>query len=573
MPIRQVQISPMVDDTESELSALQRDELIERARALQTVLRVAAVVTSARSLEELADRFVQAVAAYTRFPSVVVWRFAPQKAAFELLAQRGFDTTKIPTKALPAKGSLTGLAAERGRVLTSEDIAGDDRVDPDMRVALTENAYTSGACVPIQHEGEVLGSFNLVYPRGTALRKSERQLLETLAATLGMAMAQRIAAEREQTLEVQARRAQQLDSLGVLAGGIAHDFNNLLTGIVGSVDMARALAADVHGTEIVELLQDALSAAARATALVKQLLTFSQGGAPTRRVVDDLGDLIRQVAAFTARGTSVRCEVEIANPLGAVEVDVGQIAQVVQNLVLNACQASRSGASVLVRARREAARDDGAWVVIDVIDTGSGIAPEHLPRIFEPFFTARPGGTGLGLAVSHSIVQRHAGRLTVKSELERGTTFTVELPASERPRSTELPTSSPPSKLSGRALVMDDEDTVRRVLTMLLKQIGFEVQMAAHGEAALELAARAAAEHRPFQLALLDLTIVGGRGAAEIANELRRSSPGIRLVLSTGYAHQGAGDTWDAVLHKPYTIADLSAVVERALAGGECSKP
>jgi signal transduction histidine kinase/CheY-like chemotaxis protein len=557
------------EDGDDELAALSREELIGRARALKTVLRVAHAVTTARGVQELAERFVEAVAAYTRFPSVVVLRFVPTRQLFEILAQRGFDESQFPPrKALPAKGSLTGLAAERRQVLTTEDIAGDDRVDAETRAALTSNGYTTGVCVPIVHAGEVLGSYNLVYPRGAALRLDERRLLATLASSLAVAMAQQIAAERERELEAQARRAQQLESLGVLAGGIAHDFNNLLTGIVGCVDLARLGAESAGDRDMMETLEQALAAASRAGALVRQLLTFSRGGAPSRRAVSDLGSTLREVASFAARGTSVRCEVEVQEPLGVVEVDVQQIAQVVQNLVLNACQASRSGATVHVRARREPASSSGAGrVLIEVSDTGAGIAPEHVSRIFEPFFTARVGGTGLGLAVSHSIIQRHGGSIRVESELGRGSTFTVELPASTLVSPSEQSAPSPSRRFEGRVLVMDDEEAVRRIARLLLTRLGFEVETAEHGAGALELAARATAERRPFRLALLDLTVVGGLGAADIVDELRRASPGIRLVLSTGYVHAGDSERWDATLQKPYTSSALSEAISHALAG------
>jgi signal transduction histidine kinase/CheY-like chemotaxis protein len=555
----------MIDDTDAELAALPRPELVERARALQTVLRVARATARARSVEELAERFVEAVSAYTRFPAVVVLRFLPAQETFELVAQRGFDESKFPPrKALPARGSLSGLAAERRQILTTEDIAQDDRLDPETRAALLANAYTSGACVPLIHSDEVVGSFNLIYPRGTTLGAPERRLIGALGEALGVALAQQGAAERERDLEAQARRAQQLDSLGVLAGGIAHDFNNLLTGIVGNIDLARTVSKRAGNDDLGELLDQALDASSRATALVKQLLTFSRGGAPARRAVADLGTVVREVASFAARGTSVRCAIEVEEPLGTVHVDVGQVGQVVQNLVLNACQASASGATVTVRVRREA-RGEGARVLIEVIDTGRGIAPEHLPRIFDPFFTARSGGTGLGLAVSHSIVHRHGGHIRVRSELGHGTTVTVDLPTIDGAPAVERSAPSSLPHFSGRVLVMDDENAVRRVTHALLTRLGFLVDTAADGAAALEAARRATAECNPFRLAVLDLTVVGGLGAAEISEELRGASPGIRLVLATGYARDDARAGWDAVVQKPYTIAELARALEQAL--------
>jgi signal transduction histidine kinase/CheY-like chemotaxis protein len=554
----------MATDADAELVSLPREELVERARALQTVLRVAQAVSNARSVDDLSERFADAVAAYTRFPALVVLRFVPAHDGFEILAQRGFDESKFPPrKILPARGSLTGLAVERRQILATEDIAGDDRVDPETRAALSANAYTTAVCVPVIHGGEVFGAFNLIYPSGTSLRLSERRLLGALASTLGLSMAQQVAAERERALEAQARRAQQLESLGVLAGGIAHDFNNLLTGIVGNVDLARVVADEAQQPRIATLLAETLGAATRATSLVRQLLSFARGGAPATQATRELGALLREVSSFAASGTSVRCEVDLVEPLGVVEIDVGQIGQVIQNLVLNACQASARGATVTVRARRE---HDGATVVIEVIDTGGGIAAEHLPHLFEPFFTRRPGGTGLGLAVSHSIIQRHGGRLSVKSSVGQGSTFTVELPGSAN-APLESPHAGPPvARFSGRALVMDDEDTVRLIAELLLAQLGFEVETARHGAEALELARRAAAERRPFRLALLDLTIVGGLGGADIAEDLRRASPEIRLVVSSGYAPEGTEGGWDGRLHKPYRINDLAKALEAALA-------
>jgi signal transduction histidine kinase len=560
---------------ESDLSTLPREELVERARALHTVLRVAQAVSTARSVADLSQRFVDAVVAYTRFPSVCLFRYQPNQQVFDLVAQRGFDIEHYPppSSRLPAATSLTGLAASRGEILASEDLVGDDRVEPETRAALAASGYVSGTSVPIIHRGEVLGAYNLVYPRGSALRAEERGLLEALAQTVGLALAQQVASDRERELEAQARRAQQLDSLGVLASGLAHDFNNLLVGIVGCIDLARAdtLAAGLASTAL--MLDEALGAADRARALARQLLTFSRGGAPSRKPLEDFGRVVSDAASFAARGTSVQCAVEVVEPLGVVEADPGQIAQVVQNLVLNACQASPGGSTVRVRIARLAvgsAHEEGR-VRIEVIDEGVGIAPDHLPRIFEPFYTAREGGTGLGLSVSHSIVARHGGTLTVDSAPGRGTTFTVELPAGTLVAAAPSAPGQAPVQLEGRALLMDDEVAVRRVARTMLERLGLQVEEAEHGARALDLAVRAQAEGRPFRVAILDLTVTGGQGAAEIVDDLRRTAPGIRVVLSTGYAGADEGGKerrWDATLDKPYSLQEMRGAIERAFGTG-----
>jgi CheY-like chemotaxis protein/anti-sigma regulatory factor (Ser/Thr protein kinase) len=281
--------------------------------------------------------------------------------------------------------------------------------------------------------------------------------------------------------------------------------------------------------------------------------------------------VLTDAATFAARGTSVRCVVEVAGPLGIVECDAGQVAQVVQNLVLNACQASKRGATVTVRVARIAPSEAGGepHLQIEVADEGKGIAPEHLGRIFEPFYTAREGGTGLGLSVSRSIVVRHGGTLSVRSEPGRGTTFTVSLPAGNHVAVPAPPPAAGPRVFDGRVLVMDDEAAVRRVATLMLRTMGFDVGQAEHGAAALEMAAAAQAERRPFRLAILDLTVVGGLGAADIVEDLRRVSPGIRVILSTGYARGDDAErelAWDGTLTKPYAIEAMEEAVALGLA-------
>ncbi len=562
-----------------EFDQLPREELVERARALHTVLRVAEAVANASDVTDLSQRFVDAIVQYARYPSVCLFRYRPSARAFELLAQRGFDLAHFAVAGtrLPADGSLTGIAAARRAIVTTSDVAKDERIEPETRAALTRDGFGSGVSVPIIHQGVVIGAYNLIYPEGTTFGPQERGLLEALARTVGVAIAQRLAVDAQRELEVQARRAQQLESLGVLAGGIAHDFNNLLTAILGNVELAQVLVAREERADIEELLVDARSAIDRTRGLVGQLLTFARGGAPVKQATSKLADLVREAATFVLRGTSVRFDFDAAADLGTVEIDAGQIAQVVQNLVLNAAQASPSGADVHVRITRrrvaiaEPPLSAGSWVRLEVEDHGHGIPPEQLGRIFEPFVTMRPHGTGLGLAVTQSIVHRHGGALTVRSEVGRGTTFTVDLPAGTATASLAPPAADRLTPLGGRVLLMDDDESVRRVATLLLGKLGFEVTSVRDGTAALDAAARAAAEERPFRVAVLDLTVIGGRGGAEIAPELRRLHPGMRLVVSSGYSRDpSALDRhalgWNGLLNKPYSLRALEKVLTAALA-------
>ncbi len=548
-----------------------------RAKALETVLALARISATAEGLEALAAQAVAVVQAYTAAPAVCIFLYDERRRVFRLLAEQGFDVEHFPppSSALPADGSLTGLAAARGQTVTSSDISADLRIEPETRARLVLDGFGEGASVPILHHGQIVGALNILYKTGTRLRAEERRLLEAMAGTLGVAMTQRQDAEVQQHLEEQVRRGQHLESLGVLAGGIAHDFNNLLVGILGNVELARKDALAEGMSRIAGLLEEALRAVDRATGLVRQLLTFAKGGAPVKQATSALPEIVRDAAQFAVRGASVRCEVVVEGEIGVVEVDLVQVAQVVQNLVLNAAQASGAGGTISVRLdRRELAEPEGLlaagpWLRLQVSDRGRGIPSDALPRIFEPFFSSRQGGTGLGLAVCHSIVHRHGGQIAVQSSPGQGTTFTVQIPAGSARAAVVAPASPETALGGGRALVMDDEPAVRFVAGQMLADLGFEVEETKDGAEALAAAMAAQAGARPFAVALLDVTVVGGTGGLDILDELRQASPSTRLVLSTGYSAAyvpGMTDAHgaDAVLEKPYSLERLAATLARA---------
>ena len=317
------------------------------------------------------------------------------------------------------------------------------------------------------------------------------------------------------------------------------------------------------GGERREIAQEAMNACLSAKGLARQLLTFASGGVPLVAVVD-LAALVREAAAFTARGTSVRCKISAPRECFA-KVDKDQIAQVVQNLVLNAVQAMPTGGTVLLDLACA-----GDFIRLRVKDSGAGIAMEHLPRIFDPFFSTRGTSRGLGLSICHSIVTRHGGRIGVDSKLGEGATFTVELPAAPAAEKAAAVEMRSVQAGSGRVLIMDDEKGVVQVLGRMLRKLGYDVETAADGEAALALYRRAREDGKAFDAVILDLTISGGMGGKEAVRRLLELDPQARAIVSSGYSDdpvvaEFGKHGFRGALIKPYKLEDLSAAMTLAL--------
>ena len=375
--------------------------------------------------------------------------------------------------------------------------------------------------------------------------------------------------QREQ-VEEQLLRARKLESLGVLAGGIAHDFNNFLTVVQGNVEMAKLqLAPD----EPVRAILDQTSGACQEAAfLSSQLLTFAKGGAPVRRLVS-VAELVRNAVHLARAGAQTGMHVNIAADLCCAEADPGQIGQVLHNILLNARQAMPEGGIIEVNAANLITKDAAGtdpWVRISIKDYGCGIPADNLPRIFDPYFTTKPGGQGLGLATAYAIIAKHRGNLSVESQPGFGTTFTIDLPASCQQLAS--PSLEPAALKSGtgRLLVMDDEEPIRRLLETVLINFGYQVETARDGAEAIALFENAKALGREFDCALLDLTVRGGMGGMEAARKLKEIAPGLKLVVSSGYADAPVVSDFrrygfDGVLPKPWTIAQIAELFERVL--------
>ncbi|MHB8764095.1 MAG: hybrid sensor histidine kinase/response regulator [Deferrisomatales bacterium] len=378
-------------------------------------------------------------------------------------------------------------------------------------------------------------------------------------------------------LEEEMLRREKLESVGVLAGGIAHDFNNLLTAILANVDLAAAYAAG--NDRVGQRLADAVKAALRARDLTQQLLTFSRGGTPVKRVTS-LPEVVREAAEFALRGTPCRCDFGAPAELWPAEIDPGQVSQVIQNVVLNAVQAMPDGGVVAVRCGNVTAGEAAALglapsphVRVSIADQGPGIPADLLPRIFDPYFTTKAGGSGLGLATSYSIVRNHGGQLAAGPAPGGGAEFRLHLPASPRSHAPPSAHDATPAPGTGRVLVMDDEAAVREAVGESLCSLGYEVALAADGAEAVETFRASAEAGRPFDLVLLDLTVPGGMGGVQALQELVAQAPGVRAVASSGYARDPVlASPWQygfvGVLPKPYTRAELARAVAAARTPG-----
>ena len=368
-----------------------------------------------------------------------------------------------------------------------------------------------------------------------------------------------------------------MESVGILAGGIAHDFNNILTGIMGNIGLAKIFV--VPAGQASAALVEAEEAALRAKGLTQQLLTFARGGLPIRKSTS-IAKLLRQSAGFALRGSRVRGKFTLPDDLWSVEIDEGQINQVITNLVINADEAMPEGGVVKIGAKNttiEASSvlplPEGNYIEITVADHGIGISPEHLARIFEPYFTTKQKGSGLGLATAYSIIRNHDGYITAESELSVGTTFHIYFPASGKPApKKEKLVAKAAVAGEGRILVMDDEEMLRKMLSMTLPLDGYEVELARDGAEAVELYKKARESGRPFDAVILDLTVPGGMGGKEAIKKLLEIYPRVKAIVSSGYSTDPVmADFKDygfsAVAVKPYRIEELENTLRSLITG------
>ena len=381
----------------------------------------------------------------------------------------------------------------------------------------------------------------------------------------------------EKKLQRERLRSEKLEAVGVLAGGIAHDFNNLLMGLQGSLDLVRLSYS--QGFDVTRKhLEKAEKAIIRAVALAQQLLTFAKGGAPVKDELE-LSSLVKDSAEFVLHGSRIKVEYVIDDDLWAVEIDGGQISQVVNNLVTNARQAMADAGLVKISISNQKITDDdasmnpGLYVKVAVCDQGCGIDPEIISHIFEPYYTSKENGNGLGLATSYSIIANHAGYLDVVSEPGIGSTFTFLLPATGLHKE-RVVVESKESELilgeevgNGRVLLMDDEEVIREVVAEMLEMLGYEVVAVADGVALLATYEQALRDGLLFHAVLMDLSIPGGMGGREAIKRLREIDSEVKTIVSSGYSQDPVMADYraygfDAMVAKPYKVESLLAVLQ-----------
>ena len=431
-------------------------------------------------------------------------------------------------------------------------------------------------------------SILLTLPENATLvgRDGSEHVIEQVASPIrdgknevaGVVLVFRDITERQRN-EAERRKAETLEQLGLLAGGIAHDFNNLLTAIIGNISLASLLLPP--SDEMATRLNDAKNASMRARDLAQQLLTFARGGAPIKKTAS-IGRLIQDTVSFSLRGTHSRSEFNFGPELWPAEIDSGQISQVIANLVVNADQAMPNGGTLRVDCDNFIYTADtqpqipdlvpNEYIRITIRDEGVGIPENCLKRIFDPYFTTKPKGTGLGLATTYSIVKNHNGLITVGSEMHRGSTFTIYLPAA---RGQELPVE-PPRAITpvvagtGSVLIVDDEEAIRALVEYTLSHLGYEVSEAETALDGVNLYRERLEAGQRFDLVILDLTLPGGMGGKEALKRLIEIDPTVNAIVSSGYAMDATMSRYQdfgfrGVIAKPYEAAELGKVVSEAI--------
>jgi PAS domain S-box-containing protein len=377
-------------------------------------------------------------------------------------------------------------------------------------------------------------------------------------------------------LEEEARKAEKAEYLGILAGGIGHDFNNMITTVLGNILGVEQHCEEQGKEDILEALERATDAAYRASDLAKQLITFSKSGAPVKRA-GSIEELVQDTAKFVLGGSEVKVDFKTAGEISPVEMDAGQVSQVLANLFINAKQAMPGGGSVVLGLGNIEVHEEthlpllpGDYVEILVKDHGVGITEEHLAKVFEPFFTTKESGSGLGLPMAFSTIRNHGGHISVESRVGAGTTFRIYLPASEAEPVVEEEVEEAQAAGRGRILVMDDEGDIRLIIKESLEYFGHEVALSEDGADAVRFYQEAMEAGSPFDIVILDLNVPRGMGGREVLGKLRAMDPGVRAIVLSGadeqmISEQLLADGFAGMVPKPFAPGELNKEIVRLM--------
>lgn len=377
-------------------------------------------------------------------------------------------------------------------------------------------------------------------------------------------------------------KIEKLESVGLLAGGIAHDFNNILTAVIGNISLIKAKLNrhTFDENNMMGLIGQVEKASLQAKDLTQQLLTFAKGGNPILKTVP-IGELVRESAEFSLRGSNVKCQFKLPADLWHVKIDQGQFNQVINNMIINADHAMKGGGTVIVRAKNiyletgdSVLLESGKYVQLSIQDFGEGIPKPNLKRIFDPYFTTKEMGSGLGLTTTYSIVRKHGGDIIVESQEKIGTIFHIILPASEIETVKKSKKKPAYSRGKGRILVMDDEKMVRYVVCEMLTHLGYEVSSAKDGDEAILHYTSAKQKGNPYDVVIMDLTIPGGMGGKEAIEKLSKMDPEVKAIVSSGYSNDPVMANYQqygfkAVVTKPFSIEELGEVLQGVLLDNE----
>lgn len=560
--------NPLIDDAPLSASELEEILLLQGKMLRQAVIR--------HDYQQLLDELC-----------LLVESFTPNAAASIMLYDESGETLRVenaPSLSADAIEAFNGIRSGDGAcgnaIYHNEamyvcNTLEDKRWDNIIELVARFNICSCFSFPIPNAEGKAIGTFAISSFEARTPDGFHRALLETCTNICSVILQRRSDDQlRSQILEEQIR-TQRVESLGILAGGIAHDFNNLLTAILGNVDLSASYLPAGEAKDGLDLAKKAIESA---SGLTRQLFSIAKGNSPIR-TPSNVGGIIKDSADFALHGSNVKYKLTgvdtLKNPV--IYVDGGQIGQLIQNLVINARQAMEDGGLVQIDCHEvdhhdHALLEPGQYLRVTVNDSGKGISEDALEHLFEPYFTTRDTGNGLGLFLCYSIVKNHGGRIGVKSQLGLGTEITIHLPQTESAviEANRAPTVASNSFGTSRILIMDDDQLIRRTLRRILEQLGCEVWEAADGDEAIDRYSQIRELGHTVDACILDLTIPGGMGGIETKDALREIDSATRIIVSSGYSvgdacvdFESAG--FDAAMMKPYGIATVKETLAGAL--------